>query len=261
MSKQSKISVKHFLNTNLKPYVINGTNYFSIYMLVIANRKNTKIKSLIFDELYTENDFNEIISFTDSEDEILLNKEISCIENIGQILIDVLKEFDTTFFTVYYGFLSSIFIKDINFDYITNKLSRIDEYGKQQYEDNYYLNEDSEKTKIISLTENKKNSFNINFENIINSEISENENITKGMSLLTYFSFIGQDLLKNSVNEKSKITEINEINKLVFYSSLSQFEWILKGSKKNKELFLKFENVFFTQKSDFLNYFIDKYKT
>ncbi len=270
MAKQSKITVKHFLNTNLKPYVINGTNYFSIYMLVIANRKNTKIKSIVFNELYTDNDFNEIINLTDKDDEILLNKEISCVENIGKILIDILNEFDTSFFTVYYSFLSSIFINDIDFSYITNYSVRIDEYGRKQYKDNHYdyiydenytlLEKKYNAPKTMSLIDDKENLFNINFENIINSEISKKENVTKGMSLLTFFSFIGQELLKKSMIKKTKINEISEINKFVFYSSLTQFEWILKGSKKNKELFLKFENVFSSQKSEFLNNFVDKYK-
>ena len=42
-----KITVKHFLNTNLKPYVINKQNYYSIYVFVTANRKTTKLKSIM----------------------------------------------------------------------------------------------------------------------------------------------------------------------------------------------------------------------
>ena len=41
----NKITVKHYLNTNLKPYVINGDKYYSIYALVTSHRQNTKVKS------------------------------------------------------------------------------------------------------------------------------------------------------------------------------------------------------------------------
>ena len=58
-----KITIKHFLNTNLKPYIINKQNYYSVYLLITAQRKTTKVKSLVFDEYYSESDFESIFNF------------------------------------------------------------------------------------------------------------------------------------------------------------------------------------------------------
>ena len=47
MKKQKKITITHYLNKVLKPDLINGLEYYSIYVLIVVNRTNTKTKSTI----------------------------------------------------------------------------------------------------------------------------------------------------------------------------------------------------------------------
>ena len=47
MKKQKKITITHYLNKVLKPDLINGLEYYSIYVLIVVNRNNTKTKSTI----------------------------------------------------------------------------------------------------------------------------------------------------------------------------------------------------------------------
>ena len=72
-----KVTVKHYLNTNLKPYIVRGEKYYTVYMLVTVNRKTTRIPSKEFEELHTEEEFeNEILP---SEE---LQAEVKTVENI-----------------------------------------------------------------------------------------------------------------------------------------------------------------------------------
>ena len=49
MQKPKKITVKHILKTQLKPTVINGENYYSVYVLMTVNRTNTSQPSKIIE--------------------------------------------------------------------------------------------------------------------------------------------------------------------------------------------------------------------
>ena len=100
----SKITIKHFLNTNLKPYIINKQNYYTIYLLITANRKTTKLKSLVFDEYYTENDFEEIFNSDSRADRQMIENELNAINIIAEITIEALAEFNTSFLTAYINF-------------------------------------------------------------------------------------------------------------------------------------------------------------
>lgn len=79
----NKITVKHYLNTNLKPYIIDNEKYYKVYFLLRYQNKNTKIKSLTNSEL-TENQYTDIIN--DATD--ILNKrfknECNFVESIIQ---------------------------------------------------------------------------------------------------------------------------------------------------------------------------------
>ena len=57
-----KITVKHYLNTNLKPYIIDGEKYYKIYVLIRADTQNTKIKSDVSSNEYTETEFEKLIN-------------------------------------------------------------------------------------------------------------------------------------------------------------------------------------------------------
>ena len=122
----SKITAKHFLNTNLKPYIINGVKHYSIYILLIAYRQNTKVKSITFNEYYSEDFFNEIINSNDKEDINLIDNEINTITLIAEFLTDILGKFDTAFITSYFKFTSLININ--NFSYVSGQIKHINKY-------------------------------------------------------------------------------------------------------------------------------------
>ena len=241
-----KITVKHYLNTNLKPYVINGEKYYSIYVLVTANRQNTKIKSVKFNELYTENDFEEIIA----ESNPYLIDEIAVITNISNLIIESLGEFDTSFFSALYGFLSNVFVFNLDIQIysvgVENGQRRIDLYAKD------------------------KNALGIAIDQYFCSDYSLSENRSNGMSLFTWFSDSGQqhldEFLTENSDQKYEISEIKSIlNKLIYYACLDKFQWVLKGSKKLEPLYQKyslvFENDFALLFEDITNkygYFVDQ---
>jgi hypothetical protein len=74
MSKISKITVKHYLNTNLKPKKENGTDKFPVYVQVIFNRKIYKFKS--------ENAFFEYLDSTQLENELFIKFLMNELESV-----------------------------------------------------------------------------------------------------------------------------------------------------------------------------------
>lgn len=230
-----KITVKHYLNTNLKPYVINGEKYYSIYILVTANRQNTKIKSAKFCELYTESDFEEIIA----ESNTYLKDEIAVITNISNLIIESLGEFDASFFSALYGFLSNVFVFNLDIQLFSIRVEN-GQYG-------------------IDLYKTDKNAFGIEIDRYFGSDYSLSENRSNGMSLFTWFSDSGQKhlevFLAENSNKKYKLNEIKELlNRLIYYACLDKFQWVLKGSKKLEPLYEKYSSVF---EDDFASLFAD----
>jgi len=220
-----KITVKHFLNTNLKPYLINGEQYFSIYALVTANRQNTKVKSKVFNEYYTESDFNEIVNPKSKEDYKLIQDEEKTIINIASQTLDISNGFDTSLFAAIYNYYESIFIFDIDIQIFKVK--------------------SDEKETIIDLYEKTKNNLGIDISQLFIKEFSLKENNSKGMSLFTWFSPTGQTELKKFLNENKCNNEAIEIlNKIVFFKSFEKLNWIFKGSKKLEAITDKYNNLF-----------------
>jgi hypothetical protein len=81
MSKPSKITVKHYLNTNLKAKNENGKEKFPVYIQVIYNRKVYKFKS--------ENGFFEYLDNAELENELFvkfLNDELTRVEKCVDLL-------------------------------------------------------------------------------------------------------------------------------------------------------------------------------
>lgn len=208
-----KITVKHYLNVNLKPYIVKGENYYSMYIMVIVNRKSTKVKSISFEELYTEKDFEDI----QNEDNDLLNQEITVIDNICGLIQDVFREFDATMFSSYYSLLKDMFIGDVDFEA---------EYN---------------------LWDKKNNSIGLDMSSFVYGDFSLGINRTHGMDLFTWYSEIGQKNLFSFL-EKEKIKcdlpkFINQLNKMVFLGSMDTFSKKLHESKKGRDLFDKYSDT------------------
>lgn len=222
-----KITVKHYLNTNLKPYIINGDKYFSIYALVTANRQNTKVKSNAFNEYYTEKDFEEISNPENSEDyEIIKNEEITII-NIANLILSEFETFDTTLFAAIYNYFQSIFVFDIDIE--SCSISTTDS------------------TIRVNLYQKDKNKAGIDISEFFILPFSLKENQSKGMSLFTWYSQKVQielrAFLKNN-NCQYDIDKLIEIlNKIVFYKSFDKLSWIFKGSRKFEGLTEKYSTI------------------
>ena len=81
MSKQSKITVKHYPNTNLKPQTENGKLKYPLYVQVIYKTKPYKFKS--------ENDYFKYVDNTDLENDFIgkmLESEIKRIERTVNLI-------------------------------------------------------------------------------------------------------------------------------------------------------------------------------
>lgn len=104
-----KITVKHYLNTNLKPYMVRGEQYYTIYILITVNRKTTKVPSQEFAELQTEAEFNELLNSNE------FDAEAKTIENIiiSQLAITA-DQFDTQLFSAFYNLLPNYYLTDFN---------------------------------------------------------------------------------------------------------------------------------------------------
>lgn len=210
-----KITVKHYLNTNLKPYIIKGENYYSIYVMVVINRKNTKVKSISFEELYTENDFEEI----QNENNDMIKQEIAVIENVCLLTQNFLGDFDASFFSAYYSFLHDIFIDEIDFEL----------YKAPNYH----------------LFSGKNNKLNIAMEPFIFGDFSLSVNKTHGMDLFTWFSENGQSELSNYLRREAA-TNIQDcigiLNKYVFLGSMNALSLKLQETKKGREIYDKYSD-------------------
>lgn len=81
MKKQSKITVKHYPNTNLKPITENGKIKYPLYVQVIFKSTNYKFKS--------EDRYFEYVENTDLENEFIckiLDTEIKRIERVVNLI-------------------------------------------------------------------------------------------------------------------------------------------------------------------------------
>ena len=92
-----KITVKHYLNTNLKPYEMDGEKLYKLYFLLRYNNKNTKIKSLVNVEM-TEKEYNERILNDNDTLTIRIKNEIIFIEKVIQIAEKTKLAFDMKLF-------------------------------------------------------------------------------------------------------------------------------------------------------------------
>lgn len=79
-----KITVRHYLNTNLKPYIVDGEKLYSLYFLLRYQNKNTKIKSLIDVEL-SEKEYSQVIKDKNNSLNTKIKNEVELVEKIINI--------------------------------------------------------------------------------------------------------------------------------------------------------------------------------
>lgn len=117
-----KITVKHYLNTNLKPYIVGDSKYYKIYFLFRYQNNNTKIRSLVSDDEYTEDEFNSIIADTSN----LINKRIANEVRLIERLVDIINDnniaFDMKVFNDFWKIATYPIIKkfEIKIDWFEN---------------------------------------------------------------------------------------------------------------------------------------------
>lgn len=155
----SKITVKHYLNTNLKPIKGAFGNEYKVYFLLRYLNQNTKIKSLI-SNTFTEAEFLKI-----EKDDIInewIKKEIIFCENIINAVEQCGYIFDIKTFMQFFEFAKYPILK--NFDEFIQwsndriKLGQETHTGRQNLE-NY----------LDCLTKLKKEVY--NNKNYINNEL------------------------------------------------------------------------------------------
>ena len=233
-----KITAKHFLNTNLKPYVISGIKHYSIYILLVANRQNTKVKSITFDEYYNEETFNDIINSKDKEDIQLIANEISTITRITEITLELLGGFDTAFITAYFKFSSMYGLN-----------SNANTYENRSIGDLYnFYNDDKEKNNIykIELKEKiEKELGGIKYNERYLFSILNFGSIT----LFEFFNDTTQTELRERIKGNTLLSreEVEEVAKEyiqnIFYHSLKRFSETIEKTK-NAFLIEKYNSVF-----------------
>jgi len=224
-----KITVKHYLNTNLKPYIINGEKYFSIYLLVTVNRQTTKVKSVYYKEYYSEKDFQDITEKTNIEDLEVINNEEITVKNLIEMIIQELSTFDSVLFSCIYNYYQTIHIFDIDI-----QLADIEGENKTVLK--------------VDLFDKNKNSAGLSLDTLLIKPFSLLENEANGMSLFTWFSNFGQIELRNFLVEENCLMDIEKtiylLNKIVFFKSFEILNWIVKGSKKFENLNKKHVTLF-----------------
>lgn len=229
-----KITISHFLNTNLKSYLINKEEYYSIYILVTAKRKSTKIKSLCFGEYYSEKDFQNIMSSDNIEDKNIIQNEVNSVRLMSEIIINELNEFDTNFLSAFYNFSNTVDIWKVDNQIFNFNESKVDLYSKEG--------------NLAGIELDK-----------IKIELTD----IRGISLYELFNLDNQYKILNILKEQKKYNPeilLSDINKTFFYRSMEFFIYYIQGSKKNKELKDKFEYFFETSEARIDKYIIDKYK-
>ncbi len=278
--KDYTVSIKHYLNTNVKPSVIGGENYYPIFVLITAKRKTTKFKSLVFTELYTEQMYNDIMTSTDKEDKESIKNELTAIEQIARLTINELNEFNPLFFSAYVNFSNSIDIhknkvtylsyetaeRDIFLEYKREYLStdinnlreikEEDKYGITQY----YLEEITDK----ELKEKEKNSLLGFGTNLLNEYIKEKYQLKRHITLFEFYGQQTQQIIKEYLKPKIlkySIDEVvNDINKLHFYRSIEYFKFFTEGSKRTRDLPNTYNDLFVFYMHKIISHLKEKYK-
>lgn len=254
----AKITAKHFLNTNLKPYLINKEKHFSVYIALVAYRKNTKVKSITFDEYYNENTFNEIFNSTDEYDINLIENEIKTLSLITEIAVNILNDFDTAFVTAFFKF-SSIINIDSNLEFDKYKREfQINNISGRFYEIEKFANY----FKVVETHEIEKLDFvDFEFDYSNNQEIRQimkkipvnitfDEYLINNFGTITIFDFFNKknqnkllNIIEKFFNDDNHSDFIFEYNKAIFLNSLNRFSNYIRNTK-NDYLNEKYQKIF-----------------
>lgn len=150
-----KITVNHYLNTNLKPYLIGNEKYYKVYFLLRYQSKNTKIKSLVNIEV-TENEYNEILNDNTNLTNIRLKNEVVFVENIIKAIEKSNNIFDFKVFNDYWNLATYPIIERFQ-EYIKWKFERKFNMDLDFYQQlNVETYENILKEMKLFATENKK---------------------------------------------------------------------------------------------------------
>ena len=79
----AKITVTHYLNINLKPYIVNGEKKYNVYVLVRANNQNTKLKSMSSVDEYSEAEYESLLNDPESE----LSKNVNIETDLFELVV------------------------------------------------------------------------------------------------------------------------------------------------------------------------------
>ncbi len=237
--KDYKVSIKHYHNKNVKPSVINGENYYPIFLLITAKRKTTRFRSLVFSELYTEEMYNDIFLGVFKDDEKLIEDEITAVERIVKIIINELNEFDTLFFTAFVKFANNISIWKTFNDEIEYEGLRGFNVGKEN---------------LV---------FGFQFDFLI-QEIKQYKGLKREITLFEFLGKTAENIFYKHVKDKelkfNAKEVLNDVYKYNFYVSMEYFEYVLRNSKRTEDLADKYLDIFDPIDDEIAKYIMQKYK-
>ena len=112
MSKENKISIRHYDNRKLKPKIINGEEIYPIYFQVAHLKKRYNFKSIYIENIFNNIDsksfrWNENKERIISKDNVLIHNCIDkIIEDNSEFKINEFKEKYSEYFENYYSMLN-----------------------------------------------------------------------------------------------------------------------------------------------------------
>jgi len=204
MKKQSKITVKHFLNKRLKPKLIDNKEKYPLYVQIIFQTKTTQIKSQAFKDIGIETSFLTDLELN-ANDYFLIKER----ENIESIIL----KFEQKSKEINFSVFSEIYKK------YTVLMSELIE----KYLYNLFLKEAKEKKNSLPFV-----FINSSYETVYNTLISLNSEIDYNFS----------ELYRNSKLAYEIFTSYIKDNKLC--ESVLNMQFIDWEFGNGKELFIEF---------------------
>ena len=107
MSKERKITVKHFLHEKMRVFKVNNENHYQVYLQILVTNKLTRIKSYSFTEIYTKTDFEGLQSSEKAQNEIIT------VQNLIRTQLGITNEFDTNLFSAFYNLMPNYELSQI----------------------------------------------------------------------------------------------------------------------------------------------------
>lgn len=205
-----KITVRHYLNTNLKPYKVDGDKLYKLYFLVRYQNKNTKIKSLIDVEL-TEKEYSEKIKDENDILSIRIKNEKRLVENTIEIAVKIGQPFEIKIFRIVWDIAS--------YPIIENFEKWINLYKSRMLPG--YVSGDSFLYDNIETFENTLNSLKLF---IVNS----NHSITNELFLMQFFD-------KEIINDYKKGLSKEELKQIIYIPERSEEGNIVQTVYREKE--------------------------